>query len=279
MMTRRVSFANSSLSIEYHGARPARIVEFLYRHIPTDGSIAPCATYRLIDSDQTGELALYRDATLLYEGTHEAEVAELLLGDSGYHLAVASRGGLLFHAGALACGDRGLLLPGGIGAGKTTLTAWLATRGLDYLSDEMVFVPHGSERMQSLTRPLNLKSTSRPVLRQYLDIDSHAGQVLSRSHGDLISPTLLTPHIRSAETAVALIVFPYYRPAGEFEWRPLSRAQAGLALMECLVNARNLPDHGFHKIARLARTAPAYRMSYARFEEIGERIETTLKSS
>jgi hypothetical protein len=277
MTTRLVSFANSSLSIEYHGARPARIVEFLYRHIPTGASIPPCVTYRLIDSDHTGQLTLYRDVTLLYQGTHEAEVAELLLGDSGYHLAAASRGGLLFHAGALAWGDKGLLLPGAIGAGKTTLTAWLATRGLDYLSDEMVFIPYGSERIQSLTRPLNLKSASRPVLRRYLDIDTRGGQVLSRPQGDLISPELLTPHIRSQETPVALIIFPHYRPAGEFEWQPLSRAQAGLALMECLVNARNLPDHGFHKIARLARTAAAYRMSYTSFEQIGERIGTALK--
>jgi hypothetical protein len=277
MRTRRVSFANSSLSIEYHGARSASIVDFLYRHIPAGDSIPPCVTYRLIDGDQAGQLALYRDARLLYQGTHEAEVAELLLGDSGYHLAAASHDGLLFHAGALAWGDNGLLLPGGIGAGKTTLTAWLATRSLDYLSDEMAFVPRGSDGMQCLTRPLNLKSASRSALRRYLDIDRHDGQVLSRSHGDLISPTLLTSHIRSGETPVGLIVFPHYRPAGEFEWRPLSRAQAGLALMECLVNARNLPDHGFHQVARLARTAPAYRISYASFEEIGERIETALK--
>jgi hypothetical protein len=172
-----------------------------------------------------------------------------------------------------------LLLPGGIGAGKTTLTAWLATRGLDYLSDEMAFVPHRSDRIQSLTRPLNLKSSSRPVLRQYLDIDRHGGQVFSHAQGDLISPSLLTSHIRSGDTPVALIVFPRYQPAGEFEWRPLSRAQAGLALMECLVNARNLPEHGFREIARLAQSAPAYRMSYASFEEIGERIEMALKSS
>ena len=279
MKTRLVSFANSSLSIEYDDGRPSSIVEFLYRHIPTDSPIPPCVTYRLIDTDQAGRLALYRDDTLLYEGTHEAEVAELLLGDSDHHLAAASRGGLLFHAGALAWGDKGLLLPGGIGDGKTTLTAWLATRGLDYLTDEMAFVPHGSDRMQSLTRPLNLKCPSRPVLRQYLHIPPHGGQILSRAQGDLISPTLLTPHIRSGETPVTLIVFPHYRPAGEFEWRPLSRAQAGLALMECLVNARNLPAHGFDQVVRLAKTAPAYRMSYASFEEIGERIEMALKSS
>ena len=40
-----------------------------------------------------------------------------------------------------------------------------------------------------------------------------------------------------------------------------------------LVNARNLPDHGLSEVARLAQVAPAYRMSYADFGQIGERLE------
>jgi hypothetical protein len=63
------------------------------------------------------------------------------------------------------------------------------------------------------------------------------------------------------------------------ELRPLSQAQAGLALMECLVNARNLPGHGFSEIVRLARAARAYQMSYADFAQIDDWIERLLASS
>jgi hypothetical protein len=40
----------------------------------------------------------------------------------------------------------------------------------------------------------------------------------------------------------------------------------------------NLPEHGFPQIARLARRAPAYKLTYAHFQQIGERIETLLRS-
>jgi len=59
----------------------------------------------------------------------------------------------LFHAAALAWQGRGLLLPGKISAGKTTLTAWLLSRGLDYLTDELVFIPQGTVAVRGLARP------------------------------------------------------------------------------------------------------------------------------
>ena len=58
----------------------------------------------------------------------------------------------------------------------------------------------------------------------------------------------------------------------EFELRRLSRAQAGLELMQCLINARNLPDHGFPEVTRLARAMPAYKMTYANFAQIEPHI-------
>ena len=66
------------------------------------------------------------------------------------------------------------------------------------------------------------------------------------------------------------------KPDGEFAFEPLSGAQAGLALMECLVNARNLPGHGLAEAARLARNAPAFRLRYSHFEQIGDRIQAFL---
>jgi hypothetical protein len=65
-----------------------------------------------------------------------------------------------------------------------------------------------------------------------------------------------------------LILFPHYQPGASLNWRPLTKAQAGLHLMECLVNARNLPDHGFAEVARMAKMAPAYRLEYSRFDQL-----------
>ena len=55
--------------------------------------------------------------------------------------------------------------------------------------------------------------------------------------------------------------------------QPLTPAQAGLRLMQCLINARNLPEHGFPEIARLSRRVPAYRMTYASFDPLPAALE------
>jgi hypothetical protein len=279
---RLVCFAGSAVAVEYKSDRAARVVDFLFRHLPTGNGSAtpPHATYRVAPGDGSGRLALYRDDELSHQGTSDAYLAEKLLGDVGYTLADKSRGGLLFHAGALAWSGRGLLLPGSVGAGKTTLTMWLALKrvsGLEYLSDEMVFFSTGSHTMQTYTRPLNLKSPARTALKDLFDFKGHAGRILSTSYGDLIPPELLCFAGPRQEIPVHLIIFPHYVAGSKFELQPLTKAQAGLALMECLVNARNLPEHGFPDIARLARRSPAYRLRYARFDEIGEHIETLLR--
>ncbi len=284
MGRRLICFAGSSVATEYQGERAARIVDFLYRYIPggDDHATRPHVTYRLAPGAEPNRLALYRDGKLTYEGTADAFLAETLLGETGYSLADKSRGGLLFHAGGLTWGGKGLLLPGSIGAGKTTLTMWLALKGIDglaYLSDEMVFFPEGSGAMRTYTRPLNLKSPGRAALGDLFDFEAHTGRILSTSHGDLIPPELLNFAGPCDEIPVNLILFPRYAAGSEFELKSLSKAQAGLALMECLVNARNLPEHGFREIARLARTAPAYKMSYAHFDQIGEQVEDLFHSS
>ena len=47
--------------------------------------------------------------------------------------------------------------------------------------------------------------------------------------------------------------------------------------MQCLVNARNLPGRGLSEIARLATTAPAYRVAYASFDQIEDWIAPLLE--
>jgi hypothetical protein len=149
--TRLITFAGSTVGVEYEGDGAAKIVGFLYRNISPVASPGPAhVTFRLLSDDGSDRLRLYCAETLLYEGDAAAQAADLLLSQSCYQLANHSQGGALFHAGALAVPGRGKgwLLPGGIGSGKTTLTAWLLTRGLDYLTDELAFVPDGAADLE-----------------------------------------------------------------------------------------------------------------------------------
>jgi len=275
---RLVSFAGSAVIIEHRGSRADAIVNFLYRRVPAQDGVAPHMIYRLTSNDDSGQLTLYRDDKLFYESDSKAALAELLLGDTCHNLAKQSQGGLLFHAGGLAWQGKGILLPGKIGAGKTTLVAWLVARGLGYLTDEMVFVPHGANHLQAFTRPLNLKHPSKPAMQDYVDFEGQAAHILRSPHSYLISPEVLSSADTPIEPPLGLIVFPRYLPDEDFELRSLSKAQAGLALMQCLVNARNLQGYGFPEIVRLAQAAPACRLTYSHFDQIEGRIETLLSS-
>ena len=266
--------------MECSDEKAARIVDFLYRFIPVtaDAEDPLRVNYQILPGRESGHLRLHREGILIYEGYSDAELADVLLGSTGHDLADRSHGGLLFHSGALLWKGKGLLLPGGIAAGKTTLTLWLAARGYNYLTDEMAFLKDGADTFEPFTRPLNLKASSRAVLKNDFDFEGHTGNILSTSVNDLISPVLLNSDPPGVKVPLDLLLFPMYGSGVDFTFQLLSKGQAGLELMKCLVNARNLPDHGFSEIARLARGAPAYRMIYSRFDQIENRIERILES-
>jgi hypothetical protein len=132
----------------------------------------------------------------------------------------------------------------------------------------LVFISQGTDTMQPFPRPLNLKHPARPLFEDHIDFDSQDNQILSAGTTDLIPAKLLNPQTTLSEPPLRLIIFPNYQADSDFELRQLSRAQAGLELMQCLINARNLPDHGFPEVIRLARAVPAYKMIYANFIQI-----------
>lgn len=272
---RLISYAGSTVVIEYGGSA-ADVVDFLFRHA-SGSDTEPQATFRISPPDERGAVSLTQGEVPLYHGDSTPALAEVLLGNVCRELAEGSRGGLLFHAAGLAWRGRGVLLPGGISAGKTTLAAWLTARGLDYLSDELIYFARGSDRMVPFTRPLNLKRASRPALEPVFDFEAHADRILSHRRADLVPATLLNPETCSGEPPLDLILFPRYEAGAAFELQPLTGAQTGLALMECLVNARNLPGYGFPEAVRLARRVPGYTLRYSHFDQIEEPLASLLR--
>jgi hypothetical protein len=276
-MTQRriVSFAYSAVVIEWDGARAQAVIDFLFGDTSADDRIAPHTTFRLVSSEPS--LALYRDDALMLTSNDDAQIAEYLLGEVSYHLADKSNGGLVLHAGALAWQGQGVLVAGDIGSGKTTLTAWLVSLGLDYLTDEMVFVPNNSDTLNAFVRPLNCKSPSRPVLQPFFDFDAHAGSIYHAPSADLIPPTTLRPTNVLSTPHLRLMLFPQYAPNTECEVKLLSKAQTGMALMQTCLNARNLPEQVLSQVAHLARVAPAYRLRYSSFDQIALPVELLLQ--
>jgi hypothetical protein len=122
-----------------------------------------------------------------------------------------------------------------------------------------------------------LKHAARPVFQKQFEAAHQTDQILSSETTDLIPPTIFNPQTELSSPALGLIIFPHYQVQSDFELQQLSRAQAGLELMQCLINARNLPEHGFLEITRLARLTPAFKMTYANFAQVEPHLDSFLK--
>ncbi len=276
MTSRRISFGNASVGLQSDDARAQSLLDFLFRFTSSDATRLPYTTFRIATDAGSGKFVVYRDGTLIREDASEADLAEYLLGEVTFRLLDKSCDGTTLHAGALAWRDKGVLLPGAIGAGKTTLTAWLVRQGLDYLTDEMVWIPTGADVLYAFTRPLNVKKTARPIMQTFFDFETNATQVLHSAEVDLILPTALRPGNVLSTPSLGLILFPNYQPETVPQLERMSPAQTGLALAAALLNVGNLSDQGFPQIARLARLAPAYRVRYSHFPQIEKQLKTLI---
>ncbi len=71
--------------------------------------------------------------------------------------AIASvAGGVRLHGAAVAIGDRAVVLPGAMGAGKSTLAAALTRRGAGYLTDEVVAFDAVTGSVRPYAKPISL---------------------------------------------------------------------------------------------------------------------------
>jgi hypothetical protein len=121
------------------------------------------------------------------------------------------RGMHAVHAGAVSIGGRGLLLPGGTHAGKSSLVAELLRRGARYFSDEYALIdPAG--RVHAYPRPLLMRNGSAkqlPVLPEEYDSG-----------------------VAAASAPVQWILFLEYKPGGVWDVREISQSVTVLSLLK-----------------------------------------------
>lgn len=268
-----ICFAGSMVTVEYDCPLVKEILDSIIYPFESNGPDEPHASFFLdVSQDTPPIISIYQNGQEVHKSRQIANVSESLMSLICHQLADNSQSGLLFHAAGLARKKDGILIPGGIGKGKSTFTAWMLSLGFDYLSDEMVYFPWKSNRMISLHRPLNIKKPSRVVIDRIVDVNNPGKNTLVGTHSDLIDPALINPKTKYTQPVVKWILFPTYKKDVNPSWQYLTTAQTGLELMKCLVNARNLPAHGFSETARLARSAQGIIFTYSSFDQIKHRI-------
>lgn len=266
--TRVVTFAGSSVRIDAVGSDALSLVRFLFDAVvPAEGP-PPHVTLRV--AAHGAVRALYVDDILYCERESVGSLASAVQDQALFHLSDRSTGGLLLHAAAVCRGTQTVLLPGTSGAGKSSLAAWLTSHGFAYLTDELVFIPSGTLDVVPFVRPLSLKASARQTVgADVIDFAALSASSLTSPEVSLIQAAAFGAIGHAGTPELAAIVFPRFSLGAPLRIEPLSKADTGLELMSGLINARNLPGHGFSEVTRLAKLIPGSLLEYGAFSQLG----------
>jgi hypothetical protein len=202
------------------------------------------------------------------------EVPGHVLDEAGHSLIFDLDTAVALHAAAVLGRDGlTLLIAGPTGAGKSTLAAWLVENGMDYLADEIVLLGDKS-RLSPFRRALHVKPGAREIVAAMSWV-KRARSAATEAGGLIITPPPLKA--RQSGLPCRLILFPC-REAGSGVWiESLSPAQATLLLMQCNLNARNLPDHGLDRVRELTLRTPAVRLRYGELDDLAGILDELIR--
>jgi len=265
--------ADDCVEVIWNSDVAGAIIEPLFRYVGSRDSAPVHASLEVVVHDEAPEYELRTADSVLYRGDSSGLLAGILVNRVLFNIADRCRSGPMFHAAALSRDGATVLVPGKSGAGKTTLAAWLLHRGFAYLTDELVLLEPGTNRVRGFTRPLNLKKGSFAVLEQHTDVRFTDYMDMESNLGTLVPPQAFGDGGVLEQADVTALLLPRYRADADFEMVPVPRARAAVALMECLVNAGNLEQHGLPEITRFARSVPAWELHYSSFDELDRAIE------
>jgi Glycosyl transferase family 2 len=214
--------------------------------------------------------AIGGDAKEPRDGLSEGELIDLLLDEIVHSLIDDLDSAVALHAASVGAGTKSVLITGATGAGKTSLAGWFVANGFEFLSDELVLVTDKRGTTLSFPRPLLAKPGAEELIA-ILRRGCGAETVATASN----TAICLDPRLPAKDRArkAGLIIFPRFVAGSELALLALSPAVAGMKLMECNLNARNLADHGLAMLAALARSAPSLGLTYGSFAQLGGVID------
>ena len=154
-------------------------------------------------------------------------------------IARESTAHVLLHGACVAGpGAGGVLLVGGSGVGKSTLTAACVDAGLAYLSDEVVAIDARTGLVAPYAKPLSLD-------------------------GERLVPASALGCVARTAVAPVALVFPRFRPGADISVVRLDPAWAFAALASHATNLAVLRRSAVVRLAALAVSCPAFQLTHA----------------
>lgn len=264
-----ICFEGEGVTISSNNAAAHILVDFLTEDLPKkEGSSSPIR-YDLVTAGPLPAFSLWQGEKRLYFGNSRHETAYILINEIIYHSIMQSKQRHAIHAGAVYDDDNCILLPGNSGKGKSSLTAWLLTKGFKYLTDELVFLGDNGI-IKPFIRPISIKE--KPVHSIFKHFMEEEGKIILDEKGAMFSHRLLNADVTGIPPKLNYIVFPFYKKSETTRLVPLSPAQSCAMLLESHVNARNFPGLGVSRLSSIIKRCVSFQLIYSDFDN----LETTL---
>ncbi|MCC7292383.1 MAG: hypothetical protein IT449_10025 [Phycisphaerales bacterium] len=179
------------------------------------------------------------------------------------------------HAGVVARGGAGLVLPANPQSGKSTLVARLVTRGWDYLSDEFALIDPRTLHLSPYPKAVCIKHGSFSVLEgfgvrldRYPEYDKGA-----KGRVRLIHAQDLRPHETPSSVPVRMVVFPRYADRAQPVIRPVSRAFALFQLLNVSFTLSRFRARALDILGEVVRGAACYQLETGGIDAACDAIE------
>jgi hypothetical protein len=269
---RLVNFAGNTIQFDTDHAGLLEEVDTHFKNcLGESGPII--AEYKITTLSDT-EFSIALNGSDLFSRLNFEQVLFCLMQDGITQLNGTSTTDLIFHAAALSYLDRGLILCGQSGSGKSSLTARLTAADMQYLTDEVISLPRAGSEISGLCRSIILKRGSAFIWKRWLPQENG---FLQFDDGSVwIPPTLFNSTAIRNKVAPRVLIFPRYVEGAQFQTERLSAANTLFRLLQSLVNARNFPDHGMAATTQLARQVNAYSLIYSDIELAAQWIQQTI---
>lgn len=182
------------------------------------------------------------------------------------------------HAGCLARDGHAVLLAGTTGAGKSTLALALARLGLDYLSDDLVFLSRrrdGFVQVIGFADAVGVTAGTVDLIRELAAAASSDPEPGFHKHLIRVEDVFQTRLIETSQPRV--LVFPQVSDADESSLTPLEPGEAWLRLVpDVLLTDEASSQAHVSTIARLTEGVSCYRLQTGRDLQAAARLVSEL---
>jgi hypothetical protein len=170
------------------------------------------------------------------------------------------------HAGGVERDGLGLVCPGQMEAGKTTLVAGLVRAGMGYLSDEAVAIDGETLLIRPYPKPLSLDPGSWAL---FPELEPHAqlsSDDYKRDQWQVPSSAIRAGAV-GRSCPVGVVVFPRHAPGAATVLEPLRRAETLVELAEHTFDFKGQSRVALDLLAEVVRPADCYRLTMGDLDE------------